>query len=498
MIKKTILISILTFLQLIITFFYQIFLLNIYGVGVDLDIFFASNTINYIILAISSGSINAVITPIFVKHFKRGNLKELGELASSTFNLIFLLFFILGIIQFYFARQIVEVILPGFSVGNLEKVIDLFKIQAFLSIITILTALLSALHYTFNNFYRTIIYPTIGQFFQILFVWLFHKDLGLYALVYSLIINQLLSFLLLSLNFLKLYKFKIIYSDDLKISNNKILPLILSSSFSKSNILVDRFFGSTLSSGSITLLQYGEKIIVLISSFLNKGVSLVSLRNFSMEHDNKEEFQRLFYFIYKTIVFFVVPASFGIIFFLNDFLNLLLLNNKFKNEDINQISGVVIAFLGIFIGGSINSTIINAFYAKGLTRIVANANVILQIFGIILKIVLFYILGFWGLPIAISISSLVGAILFFILYNKWIYKFDTRILIFYLVKIFIISSLSVLIPSVISIILIDSSIVKLSLSIFLFITIFTILVSKFEKEVFNILFVSFKLKFNLK
>lgn len=494
MIKKTIIISILTFHQLLLTFFYQIFLLNIFGVGADLDIYFASNTINYIILAIASGSINAVITPIFVKHYKNNNLKELGELASSTFNLIFLLFFLFGSIQYFFARQIVESILPGFSNGNLEIVIDLFKIQAFLSIITILTALLSALHYTFNNFYITIIYPTIGQLFQILFVWIYHKDLGLYALVYSLIINQFLSFLLLSIHFLKFYKFKIIYNDDLKRSNNKILPLILSSSFSKSNILVDRFFGSTLSSGSITLLQYGEKIIGLISGFLNKGVSLVSLRNFSMEHDNKEEFQRLFYFIYKTMVFFVVPVSFCIIFFIKDILNLLLLSNKFSNEDINQISLVVISFIGIFIGGSINSSIINAFYAKGLTKIVSTSNVILQIFGISLKIGLFYLLGFWGLPIAISISSLAGAVYFFILYNKYIYGFDKQILIFYLLKIIFISFLSIIIPISLTNLLIDSVIIRLCLSLLLFIFTFIILVSKFEKEVFKVLLISFKFK----
>jgi len=434
-------------------------------------------------LAVSTGAINSAITPILIKHYKNENKVGLSELASSIFNSIFILFLIFGFVQYFFAEQILQLILPGFSDVELVSVIVFFKIQAFLSIITILTSLLLALHYTYKNFYRTIIYPIIGQIAQIVFVWIYHKDFGIYALVYGLVISQSLSFFLFAIPFIKMYKVKIIYSVELKNANRKILPLIISSSFSKSNMLVDRFFASTLSAGSITLLQYGEKIIRIISSFINNGISLVSLRKFSIEQDNEEEFQRLFYLIYKTMIFIVVPVTFILIFFLKDALNIIVLSNKISNEDVEKIYWVTVAFIGIFIGGSLNSTITNAFYAKGLTKIVASINVVLQIFGIGLKIGMFYLIGFWGLPIAISITSIIGVIVLFILYNVHIYKYEVKVLLGYLTKLIIISALAVLIPKYISDLTSNLWIVRLCIDSILFISIFTVLTLRFEKDI---------------
>lgn len=462
--------------------------MNIFGFGNDLDAFFASNTINFIIVAISSGAINSAITPIFIRLYKNDNKSEFAELASSMFNIIFILFMIFGFVQYIFAEQILKVILPGFSDSELVQVVFFLRIQAFLSVFTILTALLLALHYTYKNFYRTIIYPTVGQLAQILFVWLFHEDIGVYALVCGLVINQLLSFVLLSLPFLKIYKLKIIYNEELKNANRIILPLIISSGFSKSNILVDRFFASTLSSGSITFLQYGEKIIQVISGFINKGISLVSLRKFVIEQDKEEEFQRLFYLIHKTIIFIVVPVSFFIIFFLHDALNAILASSKLSIEDVEKIYWVTIAFLGIFIGGSLNSTVTNAFYAKGLTKIVSNLAIVFQTLGIGFKILLFYEIGFWGLPIAMSINSILAVVCHFVLYNKYIYKYSLSLLVKYLFMIVIITSTAMVIAKLLN----EIVYINVLLESIFFVFGFIFLARIFENEISKLILIRLK------
>ena len=93
-----------------------------------------------------------------------------------------------SITQFIFADIIVKSLLPGFSLTNLELTTKLFRYQAFLSIITILSSILASLHYTFGNLYRTIIYPTIGTVFQIVFVWLMSYEYGLFALYWGIVV----------------------------------------------------------------------------------------------------------------------------------------------------------------------------------------------------------------------------------------------------------------------------------------------------------------------
>lgn len=451
--------------------------------GSDLDVFYASNTINFIILSISAGAINSAITPLLIKHYKNGEIKNLAELASSLFNIIFLLFLIFGFLQYFFAEEILKSILPGFSDTDLHKVFTLFKIQAFLSIITILSALLLALHYTYKKFYRTIIYPIIGQIVQLLFVWCFHKKFGILSLVYSLVLSQILTFIFYSISFVNLYRFKIVINQEFKNACKKIFPLFISSGFYQSNTLIDRFFASTLSSGSITLLQYGEKITKIISNFINNGVSLVSLRKFSFAQDDEVEFQRLFYSVFKTMIFIVLPVAFMIIFFLKDALNIIAVSNKLSYDDVNKIYLVTVAFIGIFIGGSLNSTITNAFYAKGLTKLVSKVDVGLQIFGIGLKIGLFYLFGFWGLPVAVSVNSLLGVIILFILYGKYIYAPRLKALVSYLAKIIVISTIAVILPKVLSTVISDFWLYRLMINSFLFTVIFIYLSIFYEKDV---------------
>tara|TARA_B110000879_G_scaffold211331_1_gene303710 strand:+ start:674 stop:2110 length:1437 start_codon:yes stop_codon:yes gene_type:complete len=467
---------------------YQIFILNIFGASSELDIYFASNTINFIIVAVSLGAMNFAITPIFIKYYKNNEKKKLGELASSLFNFILVSFFLIALFQYLFAPNILHLILPGFKEADLEVAIQLFRIQAFLSIVSVVTALLLALHYTFNLFYRTIIFPIIAQGAQILFVWFFYEKYGIFSLVYGLAISQCLTFILFSFPFVKFYKLRIDFNSELKETSRKIFPLILSSSFSKSNIIVDRFFASTLSAGSITMLQYGEKIIRIISDFINKGISLVSLRKFSLEQNNEKEFQRLFYLIYKTMIFILVPVSIIIIFYLRDALNVIVLSNKISNEDIDKLYLVIIAFIGVLIGGSLNSTITNAFYAKGLTNIVAKVDIILQIFGIIMKIGLFFILGFWGLPIAFSVTSIIGAFTLFFLYNKHIYSFDFKILFNYILKIIIIGTLSIFFPLVFSKFIIEFWAYKLIINLVLYCGTFILLTFMYEKDISYIIY----------
>ena len=433
---------------------------------------------------------------MLIQYYKSNDKIKIEEISSSLFNIIFILFFIIAVIQYFFAPNIIGLILPGFTGQDLVVTIELFRVQAFLSIFTALSSLLLALHYTFDMMYRTIIYPIFVQLFQLLVVWFLNEDFGVYSLLIALSVNQILLFIFYAIPFYKFYKFKIIFNSELKNISNKLLPLIVSEGFSKSNIVIDRFFASSLSTGSITFLQYGEKIIKIISDFINKGISLVSLRKFSLLVDNNKEFQILFYKIYKTMIFIIVPTVFLIVIYLDNVLSFLTLSNKLTLQDTKKIYLVSLSFVGILIGGSLTSSVTNAFYAKGLTKTVAKLNIIIQIFSVILKISLFFYFGFWGLPIAFSISSISGSVLLFILYNFYIYKFDKILLINYFIKIIIISTISFLLTELIINSNFDSVIYQLILGVLMYLSVFFLLSVKFEKDISKIIYskISLKLK----
>lgn len=463
------------------------FVLNIFGVGEGLDIYYASNTINTIVLAVATGSINNALTPLLIKHFKENNLNSLKEVSISFFNFLLLTFFVLAVLQCLLARPILGLILPGFDKTKIETAVFFFRIQAFLSIITILTAVLRSLYYTYKKFYTTLLYPILGEIVQVLFVFLFYKKIGIYSLLYGLVINHGITFILFSIPFASFYRPRVVFNNEFKHVLKKIYPLLLSSSLSKSNILVDRFFASLLSSGSITILHYGDRFIKMILGFINKGISLVSLRKLSLEYDNDEKFRHLFYRINKGVVFIIIPVTFIIIFFFKEALHLMVVSNRLKLVDVNKIYFVVVALIGVFIGGSINDPITNAFFAKGLTSLISKTSIGIQLFGIPFKILFFYLFGFWGLPVAFSINSVISIIILYVMYYKYIGKYSIKHILLYLMKIIAVSSIAILIPQLLIKNIIKTPVLVLFIGTSVFVILFFLLSLVIEKEISRII-----------
>ncbi len=438
--KQSVVISFLSLFQLAIAFAFQLFILKIFGITENLDIYFASNTINMIIVAVATSALNYSTTPIFVKYFKNRRLKTFQNLANSLLSILFVIFVVLAILQALFSVQITALIFPGFTGDENKLISEMFSIQAFISIASILIGVLNAINYTFNNLYRTVIIPIVGSVLQIGFVYFTYESLGIFSLVYALGLFQLFVFIGLSMSFVKYYRFKIKIDENLKDSWTKMYPLILSASFSKSDILVDRYFASTLIAGSITILHYGQLFINILTSFVNKGISLVSLRKFSTIMEDKEKFNDYFLNLYQIMLVISMFFIIQVVLASDTILYYALGSESFSSEKLEILYIVIISFLGMFLGGILSSVLVNAFYSKGLTSLVSKMSIILHALGIVVKIVAFKLYGFYALAIVMSIKSIIGSILLVWLYNIYIYKIEYMSFIFFFFKVFCLSS----------------------------------------------------------
>lgn len=425
--------------QLVIAFLFQLFILKIFGISENLDIYFASNTINMIIVTVATSALNYSTTPLFVKYFINRRLKTFKNLANSLLNLLFIIFLVLAILQAIFSTEITATIFPGFTGQQNELISDMFAIQAFISIVSILIGVLNAINYTFNNLYRTVVFPIIGSILQIGFVYFTYESIGIFSLVYALGLFQVFTFLGLSASFIKYYEFKIKINKTLKDTWGKMYPLILSSSFSKSDILVDRYFSSALVVGSITILHYGQLFINILTTFVNKGISLVSLRKFSTIMEDKEMFNGYFLNVYQIMLVISMFVILEVIIASDMVLYYLLQGDSFSEERLEMLYIIIISFLGVFLGGVLSSVLVNAFYSKGLTSLVSKMSITLHVIGIVVKIITFKLYGFYALAIVMSIKSIVNSALLLWFYNTHIYKIDYMGFVLFFCKVLFVS-----------------------------------------------------------
>lgn len=398
------------------------FILNLFGMGEHLDIFIASNTLNYVLVTVATSILNFSLTPFFTGYVKKKRFKTFAASASTLVNVFFLLFLLFAILQAAFAEPITKLLFPGFE-GKARVVLNhLFSFQAFISILTVLTGIVTAFNYALNKLYKSILSPIAAIIIQGVTVYFLHEDFGIYVLPIALLINNAVNLFILSYGMLKYYSPKIIFNTEIKYIFNRMLPLLFSSSFSKTDIVVDRYFTSQLTNGSVALLYYGQLFANVTSTFISKGISIVSLRKMSEMIESKARMHKYFMNLYRIVFLLSAAACIIIIFSGKWFLSLIVISGKISAEQIDSLYRVIVALLGVVVGGSLSSVLVNAFYAKGLTGIVSVISSSFHIIGLVMKIVLFNIYGFYSLPIVFSSKSILNTVILLVIYHFYINK----------------------------------------------------------------------------
>lgn len=420
--KQSVYISIITLFQLLLALTFQVAILRLFGMSEQLDIFFASNTLSLIFVTIASSSFNYALTPILIKLKSKNRLIRLRILVNSYINISVIIFAIFSIIQIVYSEEVASILFPGFIGDENSKLAEMLAMQSIVAIFSILVGILNAVNYTYNKLYRTALLPLFGTSLQFICVYLTHEYYGIYSLVIATAINQVFLFLTLSFGYYKFYLFKINIDKIFIGSAKKIFPLLFSSAFSKSDLLVNRYFASTLAAGAISSLHFGVLAISVLSTFVSKGISIVSLRYFSTADPNKSH--EYFYNLCKIMLVVSTFIVINVILFSPVVFEFLLSGNTFNDEKLEMLYLVVISLLGYLVGGILSSVIVNPFYTGGFTAIVSKVSIYLQVLAITSMIISFKWYGFYALPIVMSIKSIANSVLLLILYNRFIHKFD--------------------------------------------------------------------------
>lgn len=384
----------------------------------------ASGTINIILVSITSNALSYSLTPIIIN---TNNSIERSNLLSTTIFFTIFIFLALAIIQDYCSDFIVSLLYPGLANRNLDLLSEMYSLYAYISILSVLNGAFTAICYANEKLIRTVFVPIIAMAAQIIILYLSNnRDVELIVISYA--VNQLIIAIFLGGICLKELSFNIKIDDRFLSLKNNTIPLLLSSFVSKSDLIVDRNLLSNLSAGLISSLHYGQLFVNSGLSILTKGLSVVSLTKLSRLHKvNEYKFELylnvilkyLFVFLIYTQFTFVINAH-GIIYFLfgcDDY-----------DIDIDFISKIVICLSGMFFGGALSTVIVNAYYVKGFNSFVAKVSIILHIIGLIAKIALFKVYGFYVIPIVFSVKSIINFLVLFFYYNisirSGVFRFD--------------------------------------------------------------------------
>ena len=416
LIKSTFIIMIVSLVSRFLGFIRDMLIANNFGAGVYTDAYNIAVSIPETIFTLVGLAISTAFLPMLSKIRAQKGQEEMYEFANNVINILFIISFILFIFASIFSKEIVYIF--KFSEETRLLATGLLKITLinilFLSINACFTALLQV-----NEDF--VIPSILGLFFNlpmILYLLLF-RNYDILGLTIANVIGNLFRVVVQIPSLVThgyKYKFLIDFRDNrLKEIIVLIIPVIIGAGANSLNLIVDKYIASSLSAGSVSALDYAQKLILFINTIITTSVTSVAypLMANMRNSDDKSGFLIM---LKKSIVYLailLIPITVGIVIFNKEIVQIVYARGKFDEYAVYITSFALLGYcFGIFFTG-IRDILNSTLFTMGETKITTANGVIGVIINIICSIILSRYIGIMGIALAAVIAMIVTAILLF-------------------------------------------------------------------------------------
>ena len=277
--KNTFIITVLNVFSLILAFLSNVFIAAYFGVSKDMDAYLTAISVPFFIQSVFVGGLNVTFIP-FISGLKLVGSKK-WKIISSMLNLNVLLSVFMSLIIFVFARPMIIRLFPGFHQELNGLIVSLMRIQVSVIFLTCLNELIISLYFSQQRFLLSIASRLIIPSLTILFIIILSNKVNVYSLVYASISGSLVQLLILVAGIVFDKKHRIRYFFNFQIKKNHLIdfykvmaPLAISMILTRSFPIIEKYFASELSQGTISSLGYAYKLFRIIPIIVASGISL--------------------------------------------------------------------------------------------------------------------------------------------------------------------------------------------------------------------------------
>ena len=368
----------------------------------------------------AEGTFNSAFVPSYTSELVK-NKSRSNKFANDVFNLLFLILFFLVLIIEIFMPIFVGLIAPGFveDTKKFELATTLTRITFPFLIFVSLSSFFGAILNSHNKFAAASAAPIILNIILII-VLFFGRYLGdelIFYLSYGISIAGLLQLIFLYRFVKKFYhldfdlKFKI--TNKVKIFFKKLLPSIFSSGVTQINILVGTIIAS-FESSAVSYLYYADRIYQINLAIAGIAVGTVSLPVLSkaVQKKNIIKVSNIQSRSIELSLLLSIPASLGLILASEEIVNALFGYGSFTQENI-KMTASALKYFGFGIPAfALIKILSNLFFARSNTKTPFYISMFVVFLNIMISISFFSNMGFIIIPIATSISTWIGVIIY--------------------------------------------------------------------------------------
>ena len=427
LLSSTYVFSFFTLLSRVLGYFRDILIAIFLGASFLADAFFVAFRLpNTFRRLFAEGTFNAAFIPSYT--LAKSKDKKTGKkFADEIFSLLVLILFFIILLAEIFMPYLVYLIAPGF-LENSQKfnlAVEFTRITFPFLIFVSLSSFFSGILNSNNKFAVAAAAPIILNLFLIssLLISFFFNLNFAKQLSYSVTLAGIIQLLFLIIFTKKYYKpsfkFKIRLSSKVKFFFKKLLPSILSSGITQVNILIGTIIAS-FEASAVSYLYYADRIYQINLAIAGIAVGTVSLPVLSnaIQKKNILKASNIQSRSIELSLMLSVPASLGLILASEEIVNALFGYGSFTRENIIMTASAL-KFFGYGIPAfALIKILSNLFFARNNTKTPFYISIFVVFLNIVISISFFNKTGFIIIPIATSISTWVGVIVYTYLLNS--------------------------------------------------------------------------------
>jgi putative peptidoglycan lipid II flippase len=414
--KSAIILMIITLISKITGFFRDIILAQSFGASIITDAYITALNIPVVLFTGISASLGTTYIPMFFKLKEEKGQDEVNKFTSNVFNIIIILSLITIILGSMFAPYIVKVFAMGFKGEELEITTKFSKILMPSIIFIATNGLVSSYLLANGRFYISGLVTIPFNIICILAI-IIGSLTNSYIMVWITLFAYIVQ-LLFQIPFLVKSGYRHSLNIDLKDENIKsiiylIIPVFLGSYVNQINSVINRTLASTLDTGSITALNYANKLNIFAVGILVISISTVMYPMLSkFASQNKINlFKSSLIRCINVVIIVMVPVMIGMIIFSTPMVSFLFEGGSFDSKDTYLTSTALIFYSIGIVAFGVRDILSRGFYSLQDTKTPVKNAMVAVGFDIIFSILLIKRMGIGGLALSSSISAIVGAVL---------------------------------------------------------------------------------------
>ncbi|MEP6913259.1 MAG: lipid II flippase MurJ [bacterium] len=405
--KQTLTLAALAGANILLSLLFQWYVITQLGVGIETDALFAGMALPALILSVVSTSLTHVLVPLLATE----NEISFRQNAWGFFLGVSALFTVVALALFATATYWVPWLVPGFSPAAQSLTVSLTRIQLVSMIFTASVSVLWSVYHARKQFIWVELSTVLSSLIALVLIVKLLAIYGVAAAALVIVLRTLLQVIWL-LPGLGRWQWPQWNSTAMREAWRRIRPLLVGTSYYRTDPLVDRFLASMAPAGGLSLLYIGQQIYGVANVVAEKAIAVPMVPQLAIEAAaNRWPVFRRIYQKRLLIIGGLTAAGYAIFLMAGErILNLLIGHGGVTRDNVHMLWLIMVALVGFFIAGAMGQITSTTFYAMGDTRTPTRMSIITYTLYVPAKVIGFMKYGLMGLAVVTSVYLFVNLI----------------------------------------------------------------------------------------